>query len=117
MMLPVLSSQSFVYHYVLKLAVVRVYRRSYHVSDDSKITSNIVTTVDYILGQQQGFACDGIQMTRTTAQVASFESPPCYTVVYMHRICVKYQYMLVEQCALMHVFQKRPGCALVMCAN
>ena len=75
MMLPVLLSESFVYHYILKLAV-RVYRRLYHVLDDSKITSNIVTTVDYILGGQQGFACDGIQMTRTTAQVASFESPP-----------------------------------------
>ena len=76
MMLPVLSSESFVYHYMIKLAVVRVYRQSYHVSDDSKITSNIITTVDYILGRQQGFACEGIQMTPMTAQVASFESPP-----------------------------------------
>ena len=44
MMLPVMSSEYFVYHYnvMQKLAVVRVRRRSYHVSDDSKITSIIV---------------------------------------------------------------------------
>ena len=29
-----------------------------------------------ILGRQQAFACNGIQSARTTAQVASFESPP-----------------------------------------
>ena len=77
MMLPVLSSEYFVYHCMQKLAVVRVYRRSYHASDDSKITSIILTAVDHIIGRQQCFACYGIQSTRTTAQVASFESPPC----------------------------------------
>ena len=46
MMLPVLSSEYF--------AVVRV----------------------DVLGRQRAFACNGIQSTRTTAQVASFESPP-----------------------------------------
>ena len=76
MMLPVLSSESFVYNYMLNLAVVRVNRQPYHDSDDSKINSIIFTAVDHILGRQQGFACNGIQMTRTTAQVASFESPP-----------------------------------------
>ena len=75
MMLPVLSSEYFIYHCMQKLAVVRVYRPSYHVSDDSKIPSFIFTAVDHILGQQQCFACDGIQSTRTTAQAASFESP------------------------------------------
>ena len=29
-----------------------------------------------ILGRQQDFACNDIQMTRMTAQVASFELPP-----------------------------------------
>ena len=82
MMLPVLSSEYFVYHYMQKLAVVRVRRRSYHVSDDSKITSIILTAVNHMLGQPQGFACDGIRSTRTTAQVASFESPP-WSLVYM----------------------------------
>ena len=77
MMLPVLSSEYYVYHCMQKLAVIRVYLRSYHVSDDSKITSIILTAVDYILRRQQCFACDGIQSTQTTAQVASFESPLC----------------------------------------
>ena len=45
MMLPVLSSEYFVYHYMQKLAVVRVYRQSYHISDDSKITSIIFTAI------------------------------------------------------------------------
>ena len=76
MMLPLLSSEYFVYHYMQKLAVARVYRQLYYVSDDSKIASVIFTAVDHILGRQQCFACDGIQSTRTTAQVASFESPP-----------------------------------------
>ena len=76
MMLPVLSSESFVYHHMQNLAVVQVYRQPYHDLDDSEITSIIFTAVDHILGRQQGFACNGIQMTRTTAQVASFESPP-----------------------------------------
>ena len=76
MMLPVLSPEYFVYHYMPKNAVIRVYRQSYHVSGDSKITSIIFTVVDHILGRQQCFACDGIQSTRTTAQVASFESLP-----------------------------------------
>ena len=75
MMLPVLSSEYFVYHCMKKLAVGRVYRRSYYVSDDSKITSIILTAVEHILGRQQCFACDDIQSTRSTAQVASFESP------------------------------------------
>ena len=43
--------------------------------DDSKITSIIFTAIDHIHGRQQCFTCDGIQSTRTTAQVASFESP------------------------------------------
>ena len=73
MMLPVLWSESFVYHYMQNLAVVRVYRQSYHDSDDSKSTSIIFTAVDHVLGRQQCFACNGIQMTRMTAQVASFE--------------------------------------------
>ena len=73
MILPVLSSEYCVYHCMQKLAVVRVYRWSYHISDDSKVTS----IVDHILGRQQCFACDGIQSARMTAQVASFESPPC----------------------------------------
>ena len=77
MMLPVLSSEYFVYHYMQKHAVVRVYRQSYHVSDESKITSIIFTAVYHIHGGQQCFACDGIQSTRTRAQVTSFESPPC----------------------------------------
>ena len=76
MMLPVLSSEYIVYHYMQKVAVVLVYRQSYHVLDDSKITSIIFTAVDHILGRQRCFACDGIQSTRTTAQVASFESRP-----------------------------------------
>ena len=67
----VLSSEYLVvYHYMQRLAVVQVYRQSYHVSD-SKIMYHY-----YVLGRQQWFACDGIQITRTTAQVASFESPP-----------------------------------------
>ena len=61
MMLPVLSSEHFVYHYMQKLAVVRVYPQSYHVLDDSKISSIMFMAVDHILGQQQCFACDGIQ--------------------------------------------------------
>ena len=44
MMLPVLSSEYFVY----ALAVVRVYRQSYHVLDDGKFTSIIFTAVDHI---------------------------------------------------------------------
>ena len=76
MMLPVLSSEYFVYHYMQILAVIRVYPQSYHVSDDSKITSIIFTAIDNILGPEECFACDGIQSTWTTAQVASFESPP-----------------------------------------
>ena len=76
MMLPVLSSEYFVYHHMQNNAVVRVYRESYHVLDKSKITSLIFMAVDHILGRQQCFACDGIQSTQTTAKVASFESPP-----------------------------------------
>ena len=49
MMLPVLSSEYFEYHCMQKLAVVGVYQRSYHVSDDSKITNIIFTAVDHIL--------------------------------------------------------------------
>ena len=64
-MLPVLSSESFVYHYIQNFAVVRVYLPLYHVLDDSKITSTciIFTVVDHILVPQKGFACNGIQMT------------------------------------------------------
>ena len=76
MMLPVLSSELFVYHYMQNFVVVRVYQQLHHDSDDSKITSIIFMAVDHILGRQQGLACNGIQMTLTTAQVASFESPP-----------------------------------------
>ena len=72
MMISVLSSDYFVYHCMQKVAGARVYRQSYHVN--SKITSIILTAVDHILGQQQCFACDAIQSTRTTAQEASFES-------------------------------------------
>ena len=88
MMLPVLSSE-FVYHCMKNLAVVRVYRQPYYDSNDSKITSIIFTAVDHIIGRQQGFACNGIQMTRTTAQVhvASSESPPCFgTTINIARI-------------------------------
>ena len=74
MMLPVLSSESFVYHYMQNLAVVPVYRQPSQDLDDSKINGIIFTAIDNILGRQQGFAC--IQISRTTAQVASFESPP-----------------------------------------
>ena len=49
MMLPVLSSEYFEYHCMQKLAVFRVYRRSYHVLDDSKITSIILAAVDHIV--------------------------------------------------------------------
>ena len=79
-MLPVLSSESFVYHYIQNFAVVRVYLPLYHVLDDSKITSIIFTVIDHILVRQKGFACNGIQMTQTTAQVASFESSPVIIV-------------------------------------
>ena len=41
-------------------------------------TSIILMAVNHILVRQQCFAYDGIQSTRTTPQVASFESPPCY---------------------------------------
>ena len=78
MTLPVLLPEYFVYHHMQKLAVVRVYRQSYHVLDNSKITSIIFTADDHILRQQQCLACDGIQSTQTTAQVVSFESPPWY---------------------------------------
>ena len=71
MMLPVLSSESVVYHYKQNLAVVRVYRQPYHDSDDSKVTSIIFTAVDHMLGRQQGFAYNGIQLTWTTAQVTN----------------------------------------------
>ena len=68
MMLPVLSSESFVYHYMQNLAVVRVHRQSYHVADDSKITSIIFTTVDHILGRQRGL---GITTVRAFANRVS----------------------------------------------
>ena len=75
MMPHVLPSESFVYHYMQSLAVVRVYPQSYHDSDESKISNIIFAAVDHILGRQKSYACNGIQMTPTTAQVASFESP------------------------------------------
>ena len=59
-----------------KLGVVPVNRQSYHVLDDSKVTSIIFKADDNIHGGQQCFACDGIPSSPTTAQVASFESPP-----------------------------------------
>ena len=77
MMLPLLSSEYFVYHCMQKFAVVRVCRRSYHVLDDSKISSILLAAVDHILGRQQCFACDCIHSTRASAQLASFESPLC----------------------------------------
>ena len=49
MMLPVLLYESFVYHYMQKLEVVRVYRQSYHDSDNSKVTSIIFTAIGLIL--------------------------------------------------------------------
>ena len=78
MMLPVLSSEYFVYHHMQNTAFVRVYGRR-HKYDNSDFAHDRPThdrTVD-ILGQQQVFACYGLQSTRTTAQVAPFESPPC----------------------------------------
>ena len=59
-------SESFVYNYMQNLAVVRVYRKSYHDSDNSKITNIIFMAVSHILRQQQGFASNGIQLTQTT---------------------------------------------------
>ena len=50
MMLPVLSSMLFVYHYMQNLAVVRVYRQLYQDSDDSKITGIIFTAIAHTLG-------------------------------------------------------------------
>ena len=65
MMLPVLSSESFVYHYMLNsLSSEYIHGRIMF----RTTAKSIVTTVDYILGRQQGFASDGILMTRKTAK-------------------------------------------------
>ena len=59
------------------LAVVRVYRQPYINRTAAKsLVSYLRPLTLYILGRQQCSAFDGMQSTRTTAQVASFESMP-----------------------------------------
>ena len=70
MMLPVLSSEYFVYHCMQKLAVVIDGRTT-----AKSLVSHLRLSTIYS-DDSSAFACDGIQSTRTTAQVASFESSP-----------------------------------------
>ena len=70
MMLPVLSSEYFVYHYMQNLL------SSEYI--DSRIMSRTTaksTAVDYILGRHQCLHVMVYKVLKTTAQVASFESP------------------------------------------
>ena len=70
MMLPVLSSEPFIYHYMQNPAVVRV-----HDTSDFAVVRALILLSMYS-DDSKFFACYGIQMSRTTAQVAPFESPP-----------------------------------------
>ena len=82
MMLLVLSYESFVYHYMQKLAVVRVYRQSYHVSDDSKITSIIFTAVDHI--SPRGFMNPHYEVVKQKVLFFHLCNFDCYMYITAH---------------------------------
>ena len=69
MMLPVLSSEYFVYHHMQSTAVVRVYGK-YDTSDFAVIRDKTRPSIH----SDDSKRLHGIQSTRTTEQVASFDS-------------------------------------------